>query len=179
MYSFMKSLSALAGILVRFGAIAALTPLAGRGQGQTKQQQRGPRKFYLTQDGYDGSQALSACADGYHMASLWEILDPSNLRYDTSLGATVADSGSGPPNGSGWIRTGFLASNGINADGTVQLAGAANCQAWTSASREARGTTALLPVYGTIENDDMTIISPWVARTAICSARTKVWCVQD
>jgi hypothetical protein len=110
-YSFKKSLIALAGLLVLFGAIAALTPLAGRGQGQTKQQQRWPRKFYLTQDGYDGSQALSACAQGYHMASLWEILDPSNLSYDTSLGATVADSGSGPPNGSGWIRTGFIASN--------------------------------------------------------------------
>jgi hypothetical protein len=178
MYSFMKSLMALAGLLVLFGAIAALTPLAGRGQGQAKQQ-RGARKFYLTQGQYDGSQALSACASGYHMASLWEIFDPSNLSYDTSLGVTTDDSGSGPPNGSGWIRTGFLASNGINADGTVQVAGAANCQAWTSASSEARGTTALLPVYGTIENGDVTVISPWVARTATCSARPRVWCVQD
>ncbi len=70
MYSFRKSLIALAGLLVLFGAIEALTPLSGRVQGQTKQQQSGPRKFYLTQDGYDGSQALSACAAGYHTAWL-------------------------------------------------------------------------------------------------------------
>lgn len=177
MYSFRRSLIGLVGLLVLCGAFAALTPLASRGQG--KQQQRGPRRFYLTQEGYDGSQALSACADGYHMASLWEILDPSNLSYDTSLGATVADSGSGPPNGSGWLRTGFIASAGATAaDGTGPAAGSANCQAWTSAGSEAHGTTALLPVYGDIETD-VTMISPWVARTARCSARPRVWCVQD
>ena len=31
------------------------------------------------------------------MASMWEIHDPSDLRYDTDLGLTLADSGSGPP----------------------------------------------------------------------------------
>ena len=55
------------------------------------------RKFYLTQTGFTGSQALTACANGYHMASLWEILDPSNLRYNTTLGFTTQDSGFGPP----------------------------------------------------------------------------------
>lgn len=177
MHSFMKSLIALVAVLVILAAIAAMTPIASRGQGPAKQQ-RGLRKYYLTQDQYDGSQALSACAGGYHMASLWEILDPSNLSYDTTLGVTLADSGSGPPNGSGWIRTGFIASNGINADGSVQTAGAANCLAWTNASSDARGTTALLPVYGDTEND-VTRISPWVAKTTVCSARPRVWCVQD
>jgi hypothetical protein len=106
MRSFKKSLIALVGLLVLFGAIAALTPLASRGQGQGKQQ-RGLRKYYLTQTTHTGGQSLSACAEGYHMASLWEILDPSNLSYDTSLGFTLADSGSGPPASSlGWIRTG-------------------------------------------------------------------------
>ena len=49
---------------------------------------KGPRKFYLTQALHNGAQALSACAQGYHMASLWEIHDTSNLRYDTDLGLT-------------------------------------------------------------------------------------------
>jgi hypothetical protein len=46
------------------------------------------------------------------MASMWEISDPSNLRYDTQLGVTTADSGFGPPAGTsfvaffGWVRTG-------------------------------------------------------------------------
>jgi|AAFX01.1.fsa_nt_gi hypothetical protein len=178
MYNFKKSLSGLVGLLVLFGTIATLLPLASRGQGGPSKQQRGARKYYLTQGRYDGSEALSACADGYHMASLWEIFDPSNLSYDTRLGVTLADSGSGPPNGSGWIRTGFVASAGTPAaDGTV-TPGAANCQAWTSASTEGRGTTALIPVYGDIEQE-VTIISPWVARTTLCSARPSVWCVQD
>ena len=40
------------------------------------------------------------------MASLGEIHDTSNLRYDTDLGLTLADSGFGPPIVFGWIRTG-------------------------------------------------------------------------
>jgi hypothetical protein len=75
------------------------------------------RKFYLAQGGFTGSQALTACAVGYHMASLWEIFEVSTPRYDTTLGATTDDSGFGPPKfsgvdnlqfvGAGYIRTGF------------------------------------------------------------------------
>ena len=36
---------------------------------------RGARRFYLTQDFHDGSQAPGACDAGFHMASIWEILD--------------------------------------------------------------------------------------------------------
>lgn len=73
----------------------------------------GPRKFYLTQDGFAGDQALSACAEGYHMASLWEIFNTSDLRYDTTLGFTQEDSGSAPPsNRNGWVRMGSSSSVG-------------------------------------------------------------------
>jgi hypothetical protein len=47
-----------------------------------------PRSFYLTQSLFTGSDALSACADGYHMASLWEVFDTTGLKYNTTLGAT-------------------------------------------------------------------------------------------
>jgi hypothetical protein len=79
----------------------------------------------LTKNSADGSQALTACAAGFHMASLWEIFDPSNLQYDGTLGRTNDDSGFGPPtadfflNG-GWVRTGF----GSSATGAV---GETNC----------------------------------------------------
>ena len=87
---------------------------------------KGLRTFYLTKDFHDGSQALTACAPGFHMASLWEIFDPSNLRYDATLGFTRDDSGSGPPQGSfGWIRTGTGAT-------TSNFAGVGNCNAWQS-----------------------------------------------
>jgi hypothetical protein len=49
---------------------------------------KGRRKFYVTPTLHDGAHALSACATGYHMASLWEIHDTSNLTYDTDLGVT-------------------------------------------------------------------------------------------
>jgi hypothetical protein len=56
---------------------------------------KGPRKFYVTKTTHSGAQALSACAEGYHMASLREIFDTSNLRYDTELGGTTDDSEEG------------------------------------------------------------------------------------
>lgn len=176
MHSFKQSLIALVGLLVLCGAIATLTPLASQAQGG--KQQRGLRKFYLTPDKYDGSQALTACAAGYHMASLWEIFDPSNLSYDTNLGFTLADSGSGPPVASpGWIRTGSLSSAGIvAADGSVQP-GTGNCQTWTSANSGAYGTIASLPIYAPVDLDVRP--GPWVVESRSCNRPNVVWCVQD
>ena len=68
----------------------------------------GMRQFYLTPDEFDGDEVLTACAPGYHMASLWEIVDPTNLKYNIVLGHTTPDSGQGPPPWSeGWVRTGY------------------------------------------------------------------------
>ena len=55
------------------------------------------RGFYLTTSEHNGANALTACTRGFHMASLWEVFDPTNLAYDTTLGTTDQDSGSGPP----------------------------------------------------------------------------------
>lgn len=38
-----------------------------------------PGSYYLTPSTYDGHDALCACAEGYHVASLWEIWDLSKL----------------------------------------------------------------------------------------------------
>ncbi|MFX1355393.1 MAG: hypothetical protein ACFFGP_15680, partial [Promethearchaeota archaeon] len=55
------------------------------------------RQYYLTDTptGFTGADADTACAAGYHMASLYEILDTSNLKYNTDLGQTREDSGEG------------------------------------------------------------------------------------
>ena len=55
------------------------------------------RGFYLSLATFQGDQVRLACAPGYHFASLWEIVDTSNLRYNNSLGKTTPDSGAGPP----------------------------------------------------------------------------------
>jgi hypothetical protein len=131
---------------------------------------KGPREFYLTRDRYLGDQALTACAKGYHMASLYEILDPTDLRYNTELGLTTGDSGFGPPTepfAFGWIRTGFFG-NGSPAPG------ASNCDAWTS--RMDQGTAAGLT---RVWNSPAQAASPWTPSESSCSALQHVWCVQD
>jgi hypothetical protein len=89
----------------------------------------GMRQFYQTKDVYTTIQAgVGVCADGYHFASIWELLDPSNLEYNTTFGRTDDDSGQGPPStGWGWVRTGNVSSS----DTTV---GTGNCDNWTSDS---------------------------------------------
>jgi hypothetical protein len=131
---------------------------------------KGPRKFYVTKTTHSGAQALSACAEGYHMASLREIFDTSNLRYDTELGGTTDDSGFGPPNVFGWVRTGEF---GI---GNSFIPGLTNCYAWTTSSPLDNGT-AVAPFRAWAVSG--TTISPWGSLSFTCSTPAPVWCVQD
>ena len=80
----------------------------------------GVRQYYLSRLYVRANEALSACAEGYHFASIWEIADPSALEYNTALGLPSPDSGQGPPTAinlwgnpfvtHGWIRTGYASS---------------------------------------------------------------------
>ena len=173
MFSFKRSLIDLVGLLVIVGTLATLMPLVSRGQGGNPFAQLQPRKFYLTQTGHTGSQALTACASGYHMASLWEIFDTSNLRYNTVLGVTQDDSGFGPPSQAlGWTRTGRFAS-------AVDSAGGANCDAWTSADAADFGTAAGLNNDWTGDINPGKNVHPWTAFANPCNSTASVWCVQD
>ncbi|MGH9796338.1 MAG: hypothetical protein ACRD5G_16340 [Candidatus Acidiferrales bacterium] len=129
------------------------------------------RAFYLTPLTYDGSQAVNACVAGYHMASMWEIMDPSNLRYETTLGATEADAGSGPPITLGaWIRTGRFAQ-------TVSTGNLPNCNVWTSNSTTDYGT-----VVGLTDEWSGTAGRPlisWEKTNITCVTHGRVWCVQN
>ena len=136
----------------------------------------GMRHYYLTitiynganADGTDGNGA-SVCADGYHFASLWEIMDPSNLKYDTDLGVTRDDSGQGPPSYlGGWVRTGYSSNN----DSTP---GRGNCDAWASNDSGHRGTFASLPRDWIAGGD----IHVWEVGAGPCDLSRYVWCVAD
>ena len=130
----------------------------------------GSKKYYLTNNTAQGDQALTACDPGFHMASLWEIRDPSNLDYDTARGLTLLDSGAGPPTfGFGWVRTGFTAQPG-------GPAGEANCIAWTSNIASVTGTTIHLPSDWTTASS---AISPWQPSTMNCASLVRVWCIHD
>jgi hypothetical protein len=132
------------------------------------------RQYYLTKTTYDGMGAggSSVCASGYHMASMWEIVDPSNLKYNTTLGHTMADSGQGPPETGGWVRTGFLAN-------TSNEAGLANCDAWTDNFSGYYGTVASLP-WGWLPTG---LFPPnfdvWYVTTNACDGTFSVWCVEN
>ena len=131
----------------------------------------GLRQYYLT-PGYahDGSTADTACDSGYHMASLWEILDTSNLKYNTDKGAALDDSGDGPPVAplAGWVRTGYISS-------TVNTAGQGNCGKWSSNDNSHYGTSVSL-------NSNWTAVQGvhvWYASTGTCDYSGRVWCVED
>ncbi len=133
------------------------------------------RRFYLTIGIFNGANADNPnnCAEGYHFASLFEIFDPSNLEYESSLGQTRADSGEGPPSsGPGWARTGV--------GGAVAGApGQVNCNVWSSPLSGDFGTLVTLPndwegVLAPAEN-----VLPWVTGDIPCNTSHPIWCVED
>ena len=130
----------------------------------------GVRWYYLTQGTYNGANANTACAVGYHMASLWEILDPSNLEYNTALGYTTDDSGQGPPTTrNGWVRTGY--------EKRLSGAGQGNCDAWTNNS-SGFGTVAWLNCEW---GDTAPSLYVWNAAIGMCDFELgyHVWCVKN
>jgi len=128
------------------------------------------RKYYLTTTTQDGAGADTACAAGYHFASLWEIFDTASLKYNATLGFTNADSGQGPPTEqTGWVRTGY-SSDGSN------TAGRGNCFGWDTISGGAFGTYA---GPGTAWLNPATVVNPWAANVATCDQPRRSWCVQD
>jgi hypothetical protein len=132
------------------------------------------RAFYLTNTPSDGSQALGACAPGFHMASLWEIHDVSTLRYATDEeGGTdvrrTGDSGFGPPAAGdfGWVRTGHI-------ENTAATEGLGNCSAWSTT--DGSGTIAGL---GSPWGNPSAVLAPWDSVVLLCSLPALVWCVED
>jgi hypothetical protein len=143
---------------------AGLAPLAASS---------GPsRRFYVTNNYHFGNQALTACTDGFHTASLWEILDVSNLRYagDLPSAAIRDDSGNGPPSGMvGWVRTGY------NSSGSSTV-GTGNCDNWTTNSNLSHGTAARLANTWETPPDP---VGFWSLETYSCDVNVRVWCVED
>jgi hypothetical protein len=147
-----------------FLAAVALASLASAPAGA------GAKKYFLTVDSFPAAQALEACGKGYHMATLWEIFDVTQLKYDSQRGDTRADSGSGPAAELfGWIRTG----GGASVDNT---SGVGNCSAWTSNLVTDYGSMAELNGHW---DDPAVSASPWSPATATCDTTLPVWCRQN
>lgn len=183
-------LAGVAGALSFGVLIAASGPLGLRNDGiqfpdgsvQTTAAGGDARPLYYLEvgpPGYDGASPIGACDPGFHFASIFEILDPSNLRYDTTRGAVAADSGSGPPQTSqGWVRTGDIASN-------QATPGFANCASpaespWASNLPGDNGTYVWFEDPLAADwNSPASRIAPWSAGIAPCSIPLGVWCIED
>ena len=130
------------------------------------------RIFYLTNLNYPTNQTLTACGAGYHMASLWEIINVTNLvyEYDNPAAHTRADSGYGPPSGwYGWVRTGYDSSGS-------STTGSGNCLNWTSIDVANYGVSVRLSnSWETAPGDIFT----WDATSFTCNFTGPVWCVRD
>jgi len=126
------------------------------------------RHYYLGSSVW-ASSAIDGCEPGYHFASLWEILDPSNLVFEAALSVTRTDVGDGPPTELvGWVRTGYSSNFG-------SVIGQANCRAWTSDSGGEYGTTAQLPADWLTGGE----LHVWDVGTRECSQVAYIWCVED
>jgi hypothetical protein len=140
------------------------------------------KKYYLSALMAYGNTALTRCGTGYHMASVYEIYDPSNLQYawDDPNAYLTDDSGKGPPAGEdGWVRTGESEQEGPGPDG----AGVANCLAWTSNDGGHFGTAvSISPEWtdptagGYFLNVPGTL---WMGLTFACNEQLPVWCIED
>jgi hypothetical protein len=132
----------------------------------------GGRRVYLTTTNFYPDLARTACNAGFHMASLWEILDTSNWVYDAGQpGAYLnPDMGDGPPSyWYGWVRTGGDSS----AD---NVAGQGNCAVWTTRVGTSYGTSVRLSRTWESAPGD---IATWDATAFACSFIGPVWCAED
>jgi hypothetical protein len=157
-----KAITCLA-IVVLCGMAQAAGPGPGHGPGPAPLPEilmAHGKFYYLTEGVYQGDEVLEACADGYHLASVWELLDVSDLTYNRHLGISTPDSGYGPPAGyhPGWLRRGDLADN---------------CEGWSSIEPETMG------LVGWLDYSDLETGNGWVRQPIDCGDTAHVWCVSD
>ena len=103
------------------------------------------------------------------MAAVFELLDLSDFEYDSSLGYTTQDSGSGPPKTRGWIR------NGNSLNGQFTSCGSTIFDAWTSANQTDTGSV-MKPSAGLI-GAPASGIPRWETQLETCDNAHRIWCV--
>lgn len=121
----------------------------------------GKRLYYLTIGTQSGATADTACASGFHFASLWEIHDTTLVEYDTTRGLVPTATTQGPP---------FLTPGWIQGMGT-------SCNAWTSSSSAVTGSSAEIiqsSFLGGLED-----VIPWDIDSQTCNQLLPSWCVQN
>jgi hypothetical protein len=166
-----------AGLNVASPTIVGGTATGGNLCDDGRCSRRGWRRYYLTKNLADGLQALNACASGFHMASRWELDDPSSLEYDPILGRQNNDSGQGPPVGNefgeqvgGWVRTGSVSMD-------LGFGVMTNCDTWSTNDGSSVGTFLSIDVNWNTAGTALG--TPWIAGSGACNSSIAVWCIED
>jgi hypothetical protein len=128
------------------------------------------RRYYLTQSFSAGNHGATGCTAGFHMAAVFELIDLSDLKYDTALGRTSQDSASGPPTSVGWIRNG-------TSFNSLLTCGSAQSGPWTSADANDEGSlmSANVGLFGAPASG----IPRWETQLTSCDTTHPMWCVED
>ena len=122
------------------------------------------RRYYMSVSRSRGGGPLGLCLTGFHFASMWELINPSALAYDTRLGEVTDDSGTGPPGYDlAWARNGYQ-SNGSSIRG--------NCEAWTN-NTSGEGNALMLTISSGGEQPT------WNNEFRRCDDLFPAWCVED
>ena len=134
------------------------------------------KMYYLTATGFTGGYAIMACDSGFHMASISEIQDTSNLHYanrsPTAYDSLVDDPGLDPPsNQKGWIRSGVYPPSGFVYD----------CDHFANEHNVQLGTTVALQSFSVNAGPGQLVSHPnrWRATLNPCPQPEPVWCVED
>ena len=137
------------------------------------------KRYYLSGNQVTGKDVKTACREGFHTASLWELFDTSNLKYAAEFGESALglDKGSGPPSGFyGWVRTGWAP--GFGGTGS-SVPGQAHCNLWVSDSSSRYGTKIRLTNDWRKKYPPISRIGPWEADSQRCNKRDRVWCIEN
>mgnify|MGYP001826760221 CR=1 FL=1 len=113
------------------------------------------QSYYLAQEVSVPFNPETICTDGYHMASMYELLHTAGMVYNFLEGITVDDSGYGPPSAYGWVRS------GLNTDINE------NCSLWTDTDG-----------WSWVARPDHHEPTGWSVIISTCDSN-KLWCISD
>jgi hypothetical protein len=160
-----RDISAMLFLVIICAAVVVCLPRVASAQ----------KLYYVTKNTYPANKALSACAPGFHMASIAELANPSALHYYYNYSQAYimsAGQGQGPPTGrDGWIYSSqYVPHSGHPFQ---------DCREWTSNSSNDSGNYAWFNVmypYATMPEAVMLLLQ---TTTAPCDNIIPVWCVQN
>ena len=136
------------------------------------------KMYHLTKNSFDGGDAIMACDPGFHMARIFEILDPTHLQYanrSIMYDSLVDEPGLGPPaDRMGWVCIGSLPLAGVPDYSDYNMSSFDQQNGITVAFHTAN-------IWGDLTMDPFSSdpTTGWQTVHRLLSYPQPVWCVED